>query len=72
MKRKRSKLSQIVIERRIETFTQEFFLSINKSNQNEMFIFLGPSINQANKTSFSNDPISKVKTNRKLINDKFS
>ena len=72
MKRKRSKLSQVVIERRIETFTQEFFLSINKSNQNEMFIFLGPSINQANKTSFSNDPISKVKTNRKLINDKFS
>ena len=48
------------------------FLSINKLNQNEMFIFLGPSINQANKTSFSNDPISKVKTNRKLINDKFS
>ena len=72
MKRKRSKLSQVVIERRIETFTQEFLLSINKSNQNEMFIFLGPSINQANKTSFSNDPISKVKTNRKLINDKFS
>ena len=34
-------------------------LSINLSNRNEMFIFLGQSINQANKTSFSNDPIPK-------------
>ena len=59
MKRKRSKLSQVVIERRIETFTQEMFYLLI-SNRNEMFIFLGPSINQANKTSFSNDPISKL------------
>ena len=55
MKRKRSKLSQVMIERRIETFTQEMFYPLI-SNRNEMFIFLGPSINQANKTSFSNDP----------------
>ena len=52
-----------MIERRKETFSQEIFLSINKSNRNEMFIFLGPRIKQANKASFSNDPISKLNVN---------